>query len=317
MGGTISVNETTMTRENWNAMELGELFERLVQGQALENLIQAARREDLGEAGDVTSLAMVEESRQGLGVLGSRKGGRVCGLRLLPLIAKTYDQSLNVQFRAADGERILPGQVLAEVTGPLRGILAAERVMLNFVTHLSGIASLTEHYVDAVEGTGAKIFDTRKTIPGLRPLEKYAVRCGGGFCHRIGLYDAMLVKDNHLAHVPVEQWATVLKAAIEAARGRWPGLGFVEVEVDTLKQLEAVLKCGADVVLLDNMSLEELQEGVRMRDASGAKTLVEASGSVSLGRVRSIAETGVDRVAVGALTHSAPALDIGLDIRRV
>jgi nicotinate-nucleotide pyrophosphorylase (carboxylating) len=207
------------------------------------------------------------------------------------------------------------GQPIATVIGPQRSILAAERVMLNFMTHLSGIATLTARFVAAIAGTRARILDTRKTIPGLRTLAKYAVRCGGGLSHRMGLHDAVLIKDNHLAGIPIAALKARLDEAITAARRLMPPPLFVAVEVDTLDQLQIVLRCAVDFVLLDNMPAEMMRHAAAIRDRVAPDVLLEASGQVNLQTVRAIAESGVDRISIGALTHSAPALDIGLDMQ--
>ncbi len=196
----------------------------------------------------------------------------------------------------------------------MRDLLAIERVALNLLCHLSGVATLTAQYVAKCKGTKAGIYDTRKTLPGLRGLQKYAVACGGGRTHRIGLYDAVLIKDNHLAGTPISKLAEMLTKSAGQARRLTPGLQFVEVEVDTLDQLCEVLKAPVDIVLLDNMRPSLLQQAVTMRDATAPKIELEASGGVNLDTVAEISRTGVDRISVGALTHSAPSLDIGLDI---
>ena len=217
---------------------------------------------------------------------------------------------------AEDGERLEAGATFLSVQGPLRGILAAERTLLNYVGHLSGIATLTARYVERTAGTRAAICDTRKTMPGMRMLEKWAVRCGGGTNHRIGLFDAMLVKDNHVAGLAPKEMAERVASAASDARMRSP-LRFVEVECDTLDQLRAILSLPAgtvDMVLLDNMRPAQLADAVRMRDSAAPAVLLEASGGVHLDDVAAIAATGVDRISVGALTHSAPCLDVGLDI---
>ena len=208
----------------------------------------------------------------------------------------------------------MTGDVVGTLSGSLRGILAVERVLLNLLTHLSGIATLTAAYVAQVAGTSADIYDTRKTIPGLRDLAKYAVACGGGCNHRMGLHDAVLVKDNHIAHIAPAELPGALARMVVAARAAKPRPTFVEIEVDTLDQLRAVLPTGPDIVLLDNMAPDQLRDAVALRNAAAPGVLLEASGGVTLETVGAIARTGVDRIAVGALTHSAPALDLGLDI---
>jgi nicotinate-nucleotide pyrophosphorylase (carboxylating) len=203
---------------------------------------------------------------------------------------------------------------LLRIRGPVRSLLSAERIVLNFLQRMSGVATLTNRFVKRTDGTRAKIYDTRKTIPGWRALDKYAVRCGGGFNHRIGLYDGLLVKDNHVAAMPLRELSGFLASIVQRSRGE-DAKRLVEVEVDTLEQLAEVLKVdGIDVILLDNMDCPRMQSAVEMRDRGNKKVELEASGGVTIETVRSIALTGVDRIAVGAITHSAPAMDIGLDI---
>lgn len=289
-------------------------FEQMIDQAWLKVLIQAAASEDLGERGDITTLACVPEEMTSEGVFRVREAGVVAGLPLLEKIAGEYGDTLKINLLKEDGEQVSAGDELAEVSGRLREILMGERVMLNFMSRLSGIATLTHRYVEAVSHTKAGIYDTRKTTPGWRGLEKYAVVCGGGCSHRIGLYDAMLVKDNHIAHLSIEALYGELNKAIERVRGLEPKPTFVEIEVDTLAQLEEVLGCDVDVVLLDNMGLAMLSEAVKLRDEKAPKVKLEASGGVNLETVVGIAETGVDRIAIGGLTHSAVGLDIGLDI---
>jgi len=319
--------------EDWNTLPLDQLFDRLMGRSSLDALIEAARREDLDESGDITAQRFIPAETAAVAEFRGRQNGVIAGLPLLPRIAAAYDPALRVELHTADGSTVEPEASLATLSGPLRSMLAAERVMLNFLTHLSGIASLTHRYVQAVAeagGTGSRqgdaldpsagrkpgaaIYDTRKTVPGLRSLAKYAVRCGGGFNHRMGLHDAVLVKDNHIAHVPADELPAVLSRAIAEARRSSPPPAFVEIEVDTYDQLRAVLGLDVDVVLLDNMNPSQLAEAVRLRDQIGPSVQLEASGGVDLGTVRAIAEAGVDRIAVGALTHSAPALDIALEV---
>lgn len=297
-----------MTGEQLNTLPLTELFKHLIDNRSLIRLIDMAIAEDLGRRGDITSRVSIDADRTGRAMMRARAAGRLAGVTSAALIAKRYDPRLSMRPFIEDGSAIDAGGALAEIQGPLRSLLAAERVMLNMVSHLSGIATLTGRYVEAVAGTTARIYDTRKTLPGYRGLAKYAVRCGGGCCHRIGLYDAVLLKDNHLAS------GTDLSEAIAQARAAEPPPDFIEVEVDTLEQLERVLAHEVDIVLLDNMTNDQLIEAVGLRGKLNPGTLLEASGGVQLDTVRGIAETGVDRIAVGQLTHSAPALDIGLDI---
>lgn len=294
-----------MTSEQINSMPLPDAFVALVEHRWLVRLLDAAIDEDLAGRGDLTSQISIDEAATSTAQMRTRSDGRIAGLCVAAQIAKRYDQRLTFHTKAADGDPVTAGQVLAEVAGPTRSLLAAERVMLNMLSYLSGIATLTGRYVEAVAGTNTRIYDTRKTLPGYRGLAKYAVRCGGGFCHRIGLYDAVLVKDNHLAA------AGSIDPAVERARSLSPD--FVEIEVDTLDQLREALACDVDIVLLDNMSTAQLADAVAIRDEAKPGVQLEASGGVTMESVRAIAESGVDRIAIGALTHSAAALDIGLD----
>ncbi len=277
---------------------------------ACQRLIDLALAEDLGDRGDVTSKAVIPKDLQGSAVFLAKAAGVVAGLPAAELVLKTVDARLRVAMLKRDGERVAPRDRLATVAGPMRSMLAAERTALNFLQHLSGVATLTRRYVGEIAGYSAKILDTRKTLPGWRLLEKYAVRCGGGHNHRMGLNDGILIKDNHLAALHTEQ--NPLATAILAAQEKQPGLP-VEVEVDSLTQLAPALACGPAIVLLDNMTLEQMREAVRIRNERAPTVLLEASGGVHLQTVRAIAETGVDRISIGALTHSAPALDIALD----
>ncbi len=273
----------------------------------VREVVVRALDEDLGASGDVTTAATVPASLLGSADLVPRAAGVVAGL---PVAAAVFDVvsegRVRIEYGTLDGAAVTPGEVLATVRGPVRDLLTAERTALNLLCHLSGIATLTRRWVDAVDGTGAMIRDTRKTLPGLRALEKYAVRCGGGVNHRMSLSDAVLVKDNHVAA------AGGVGAAFEAVRSAHPELT-IEVEVDTVPQAFEVIDAGAELVLLDNMTPDQMRAVVAYaRDHGGAR--LEASGGLTLERARAVAETGVDYLAVGALTHSAPSLDIGLDI---
>jgi nicotinate-nucleotide pyrophosphorylase (carboxylating) len=302
-------------------------MESFPQYAEIRDLIELARREDLGE-GDVTSRLLVAEEAVGVGTLVQKEVGVACGLPIVEMICRVYDERLRVEQIPGFHLDLIEGRFsehrvtpLLRVRGPLRSLLSAERVILNFLQHLCGVATQTQRFVRRVEGTGARIFDTRKTIPGMRLLEKYAVRCGGGHNHRTGLFDGLLVKDNHLVGRGAKDLQGYLESAIGRAR-RETEVKFVEVEVDTLEQLREVLKVeGIDVILLDNMDCPKMELAVAMRNSmasNGAGTKgrveLEASGGVTLETVRAIAKTGVERIAVGAVTHSAPALDIGLDI---
>lgn len=269
-----------------------------------EPLVRTALLEDLGRAGDITADAIVSADKQAALVLRARQPGVVAGLA----IARTAFQlvSPEIKFVAArpDGSAVAPGEVIAEIDGPARALLTGERTALNFLCHLSGVATATASLVTAAQGTRARIVCTRKTTPGLRALEKYAVRAGGGANHRFGLDDAMLIKDNHIA------LAGSIRTAIERARAQAGHLVKIEIEVDTLGQLEQVLALGVDAVLLDNMTTDELRKAIAM---VGGRAITEASGRITAATARAIAETGVDLISAGWLTHSSAALDIGLD----
>ena len=270
----------------------------------LRPLIQAALAEDLGRAGDITSAACIDADATLSVAFTTRQDGRIAGLDCARIALALLDADARFEAVTQDGMDAAPRTVLARAHGNARAILAAERVALNLLGRLSGVATLTGAYVRAVEGTGAVIVDTRKTTPGLRALEKYAVRCGGGVNHRFGLDDAILIKDNHVAA------CGGVGEAVRRARAAAGHLVKVEVEVDSLAQLEEALAHGPDVVLLDNFSLEDLRAAAA---AARGRAVLEASGGVNLQTVRAIAETGVGVISVGALTHSAPVLDIGLD----
>ncbi|HEY3396658.1 MAG TPA: carboxylating nicotinate-nucleotide diphosphorylase [Armatimonadota bacterium] len=273
----------------------------------LEDLVRRALEEDLG-AGDVTSQACVPAELQGVAVIEARAPGVLAGVAAAAEVFRQVSPDLVCRWEAAEGDRFTPGQRLATVTGPVRELLTAERTALNFLQHLSGIATLTRAYVEAVAGTGATIVDTRKTTPGLRLLEKAAVRAGGGRNHRFGLADGVLIKDNHLAA------AGGVTAAVQAARAGAHHLLKVEVEVADLAGLREALAGGAEVVLLDNMTVAEMAEAVRVTQG---RALLEASGGVNLETVAAIAATGVDLISVGRLTHSAPSLDLSLELESV
>ncbi|MEX0717904.1 MAG: carboxylating nicotinate-nucleotide diphosphorylase [Planctomycetaceae bacterium] len=279
-----------------------------------ERLVAAALAEDLGEAGDVTSRALIAEGDMGRVKVIARQAGVLAGEPVARMVFERIDPRVEWRTLIADGMAIEAGSVVAELAGPVRSLLTGERTALNFLTHLSGMASLARQYVDAVAGTSATIFDTRKTLPGWRAMQKYAVRAGGGTNHRIGLYDAVLIKDNHLAACERRGVGDAsIAAAVRHARDAAPQGMVIEVEVDTLEQLEDALAGAPDIVLLDNMPLDTLREAVRLRDARSPGVLLEASGGVNRATVRAIAETGVERISIGALTHSAPATDLAFD----
>lgn len=283
--------------------------------EAVRPLILMAIEEDLG-AGDVTSKLLFDDNAVAKAHIVSREEIIVCGMDLATEILKCYDERLKLKVRINDGGVAHVGSKLGTIEGPLRSMLSAERVMLNFLQRLSGIATTTCKYVRAIQGTKAKIYDTRKTMPGWRILEKYAVVCGGGHNHRIGLYDGILIKDNHLAQLG-RDFKGRLRSLIEDA-GKLEGIKFVAVEVDHVDdQLNYVLEIpGIDIVLLDNMGQWQLKHAVEMRNkmcGKGKRPLLEASGNITLSNVSAIAQCGIDRIAIGAITHSAQAVDIGLD----
>ena len=283
--------------------------------ELIRPLIKMAIEEDLG-TGDVTSEILFDDNEQAKADIISREEIVVCGMDIGSEILSLYDERLKLKIKIPDGESAHVGNKLGTIEGPLRAMLSAERILLNFLQRLSGIATTTQKYVFAIQGTKARIYDTRKTMPGWRLLEKYAVRCGGGYNHRMGLYDGILIKDNHLAQLG-RNFQSKLKKIIEKAKEK-KGIKFVAVEVDHVDdQLNFVLEIpGIDIVLLDNMGQWQLKHAVEMRDAmcgKNKKPLLEASGNITLSNVSAIAQCGVDRIAIGAITHSATAVDLGLD----
>lgn len=282
-------------------------------------LVRLAVREDLDRQADWTTLASVPEAAQGQATMVARQAGVIAGLVTAPIVIDEMDIDAEWIATVDDGATVKAGDPLAQFRGQARDLLTAERLLLNFIGHLSGIASLTASYVSAVQGTTARIYDTRKTTPGWRRLEKYAVHCGGGCNHRSGLYDAILIKDNHRQYhqqaasnsTPADLVTQARQLLTESQTADAEAL--VEIEVDNLQQLVEVLAAAPDIVMLDNMSTEELSAAVAQRNAAAAETELEASGGISLETVRAVAETGVERISVGALTHSAPNLDVALD----
>lgn len=274
-------------------------------------LLQLGLDEDLDQAGDITSQATIPAELNAAALLVARSTGVVAGLEALGLLAELRDERFHVELLRPDGP-VEEGDALARLSGPLREILSIERLALNLISRLSGVATLTARYVQAVGSRKAKICDTRKTTPGWRYLEKYAVRVGGGTNHRVGLFDGVLIKDNHLAGLASRE-SDPIAAAIAAARSSAPTGTVVEVEIDSLTQLESALAAGPDMVLLDNMSPENLGLAVEIRDRAAPNVLLEASGGITLAAIPAIAASGVDRISVGALTHSAPILDLALD----
>lgn len=271
-------------------------------------LIEQALREDLGRAGDLTSLSTIPEGLIAEGLVLARSAGVIAGLEVALEAFRVLDPGIHVDRRVRDGDAVVESTVLARIEGLAQSMLSAERTALNFLGHLSGIATTTQAAVRAIEGTRAKVTCTRKTTPGLRGLEKEAVRLGGGVNHRFGLDDGILIKDNHRA------LAGGVQAAVAGARQRAGHMVRIELEVDTLVELDEGLALGVDAFLLDNMSLDELREAVRRVDG---RAVLEASGGITMDRVRAVAETGVDLLSMGWLTHSAPSLDVSLDISPV
>lgn len=270
----------------------------------IEDAVRRALTEDLGLAGDITTDATIPDNAMARAVIAARKPGVIAGLDVAEEVFFQIDEDIQFLPTIDDGQKVDAGTAIAEIEGPARGILSGERVALNFLGHMSGVATLTSAYVARIRDTGATIICTRKTAPGLRAFEKYAVRAGGGMNHRFGLYDAVLIKDNHVAA------AGGIAEAVRAAKTRAGHMVKIEVEIDRLDQLDAAVDEGADIVMLDNMTPETMREAVRRVPGH---VITEASGGVSLDSVRAIAETGVDLISVGAITHSAPVLDLGLD----
>jgi nicotinate-nucleotide pyrophosphorylase (carboxylating) len=275
--------------------------------EEIQRLVRDALAEDIG-SGDATTLATVPATARSRALMRTREPVVVAGLAFAEEAFQSLSPDVRVRLQARDGDALPARAVLLEAEGPSAALLSAERVALNFTQRLSGVATLTARFVERIQGTRARILDTRKTTPGWRRLEKYAVRCGGGVNHRLGLYDMVLIKDNHLAALRDEA-PNAIAAAVQRARAACPQLK-VEVEADTLEQVRQAVEARADFVLLDNMSLDQLRQAVTL---CAGRVLTEASGGVNLDTVRGIAETGVDFISVGALTHSARSVDLGLD----
>lgn len=284
----------------------GELRNAGLDPNEVEALVRRALDEDLGNGLDVTSVATVPFDLEGIADFVARSPGVVAGIPVVRAVLEIVtDDSVIVKAKAKDGDQVAAGDVLLSAHALVRSLLTAERTALNVMCHLSGVATMTRRWVDEVAGTGARILDTRKTNPGMRALEKYAVRCGGGVNKRMGLYDAALIKDNHVIA------AGGVEAAYRAVRELFPDIE-VQVECDTTAQVQEALDAGATFLLLDNMDLDTLAESVRI---NAGRAELEATGGLTLDRARAVAETGVDYLSVGALTHSAPVLDIGVDLR--
>ncbi len=308
-----------MTHKEFTQLEWNEVL-----AEDCRRLVRLAVAEDLGRTYDWTTVALAPEGSRGSADVVVRKAGVVCGLPAAALVLEEMNANVSWQALVNDGTQIAAGAVVAKLTGSARDLLTCERTLLNFLGRLSGIATLTRQFVDAVAGTKARIYDTRKTTPGWRRLEKYAVRCGGGHNHRTGLNDAVLIKDNHLAlgrqsgsgthYTPAEAVEMTRLFVREMLAGQ-PDVEamIIEIEVDSLDQLRQVLPAQPDIVLLDNMTPEQLCQAVAIRSELRSAAEFEASGGVNLDTIRAIAETGVERISIGALTHSAPNLDVGLD----
>jgi len=302
-----------------NTLPLAQAYRIMSRGGLVHRLMHLSRQEDLGLGigRDATSLVCLEEDRPMTAHVVMRESGIVAGLAAMSELLDVFAQGATFQVKIPDGANADTGDVIGTVSGNAPNIVGAERTMLNLIGRLSGIATRTAEFVEVIAGTNAKLLDTRKTTPGLRVLEKYAVRCGGGYCHRIGLHDAVLVKDNHLAGIEDDQLCVhVTKLARRARAVPGGAVSFVEIEVDRLEQLDEVLKVEPGLVqfvLLDNMNLRSLRSAVSRRKKSGSEIQLEASGGVTLETIRKIAETGVDRISVGSLTHGARSLDVALD----
>jgi nicotinate-nucleotide pyrophosphorylase (carboxylating) len=269
-------------------------------------LVREALREDLGARGDVTTRLFVPPSARFQGRVVARQAGVICGTAMARQAFRACDPGCRIRILVKDGDRVRAGQAVMEISGS-RGVLTAERTALNFLQHLCGIATLTAAYAAAVRGTRAAILDTRKTLPGWRALEKYAVRCGGGRNHRMGLYDAVMVKDNHCLR------SADFSRAVHELRRQYPRLPLI-MEADQLDQVRRALELGADVILLDNMMITRLRQAIRLIRRTSSKTQIEISGGVELKMVRRLARLGPDRISIGRITHSAPSLDLGLDL---
>lgn len=275
---------------------------------SIRTIVERALEEDLGQ-GDITTDALIPPGIRGAGSLVAKTTGVIAGVEVALEVFRQTDPSVETRVFMSDGSAVSPGDVVAEVSGSVAGILKGERVALNFIQRLSGIATATSSYVNAVQGTAARIIDTRKTVPGLRQLEKYAVRVGGGHNHRYNLADGVLIKDNHIAALRARELGLV--EIVRLARENSPHTVKVEIEVESVEEAREALEARADVIMLDNMSPEEMRRVVAM---TGGRCLLEASGGINLDTVRAVAETGVDLISVGALTHSVRAMDISLDM---
>lgn len=310
-----------------NALSLPDLYEVLNKRGLVRKLVELAAEEDLGErdngAGDPTSSLIIPEKARCEATVVAREDGVVAGLAAVGDILDVFAPAVLFRPLKQDGQRVKVGTSIGMLLGSMRQILAAERTLLNLLGRCMGVASTTARYT-AAAGEGAKVFDTRKTTPGLRALEKYSVRCGGGHCHRLGLFDAVMVKDNHAVGKTPDEYAHMVAGLAERVSQQRTSAGgavrFVEVEVDTLDQLQAILSLPqdmVDIVLLDNMGIEETRRAVEMRNASNSRVLLEASGGITIQNVREYAQSGVERVSLGAITHQATWMDVALEVRVV
>lgn len=285
--------------------------------QAAQRLIEIALEEDLAQGEDLTCRALIGPDEDAEIHVVARETGVVAGLPIGQLVFMELDRRVGWVSEVHDGSIVKRGEIVARASGPLAGLLIGERTVLNFLSQLSGVATLTSDFVELVKGTQATILDTRKTLPGWRVLAKYAVKAGGGTNHRMGLYDGVLIKDNHIASWSRSVGNSSLAEAVRQARSISPKEISIEVEVDTIAQLRDALEAPPDIVLLDNMTPEQLREAVSIRNAEASGVLLEASGGVTLETAREIAETGVERISIGALTHSARCFDLGFDFHRL
>lgn len=325
------MSESQPTRIDPNTLPLPHLYAHLARSGLVSRLLDLARDEDLGPAGlhhaDITSAACFLGGAPGgpstQARVVARRSGTIAGLAAIPDILRAFPGGITADILASDGNPVTPGQTLAKLSGPREHILAVERTLLNLVGRLSGIATRTATFAAAIPAScPARLLDTRKTTPGLRVLEKYAVRCGGGLCHRLGLHDAVLIKDNHIAGIAPAALGPWVAAAATRARSLRQDLAFVEVEVDSLEQLSAILEsqqhapppAHIDFILLDNMDPATMARAVALRNTHAPRILLEASGGVTLDSIEAIARSGVDRISVGGLTHSAVQLDVALDL---
>ena len=307
-----------MPMNDLNELDLPDLYQELVAGDHLDRLLEMSLSEDLGDHGDVTTASHPRPESGVSAVIRCREAGTLAGIPVLDRLLRRHAARLSWWWSREDGDRIEPGDVICRLSGTLIDLLPVERILLNMVGRLSGVASTTARFVEAVGDHDVLVCDTRKTTPAYRTLEKYAVRCGGGHLHRIGLHDAFLLKDNHVGGCTPDEFADRVHQAVRTVRSRHD-LRFVEVEVDSLDQMRALLEgadgeATVDIVLLDNMKPAQLRKAVSWRNANAPTVLLEASGGVDLDSVAGIAAAGIDRIAIGALTHSAVQLDFGLDL---